>query len=120
LEVRDAGGARRDRGRAHAAPLRDRVPPALLRYWLYSGTTFSATEAFQGGMLTKVVSDDGLESAVQSVLGELAKGSPNAIRLYKKILNETRPLSSMEDAYETMLGADALSRVNAFADRSKR
>lgn len=100
--------------------LRDRVPPAMLRYWLYSGTTFSAAEAFQGGMLTKVVPDDGLEDAVQGVLAELAKGSSNAIRLYKKILNETRPLSSMEDAYETMLGADALARVNAFADRTKK
>lgn len=100
--------------------LRDRVPPAMLRYWLYSGATFSAAEAFQGGMLTRVVPDDGLEDAVQSVLGELAKASPNAIRLYKKILNETRPLSSMEDAYETMLGPDALARVNAFAERSKK
>lgn len=100
--------------------LRDRVPSALLRYWLYAGVTFSAADAFAGGLLTKVVPDDGLETAVQSVLGELAKGSPEAIRRYKKILNETRPLSSMEDAYETMLGKDALTRINAFADRSKK
>lgn len=100
--------------------LRDRVPPALLRYWLYSGVTFSATDAFAGGLLTKVVPDDGLEDAVQDVLGDLAKASPIAIRNYKKILNETRPLSSMEDAYETMLGQDALERINAFAHRSNK
>jgi enoyl-CoA hydratase/carnithine racemase len=100
--------------------LRDRVPPALLRYWLYSGVTFGAADAFTGGLLTKVVPDDGLESAVQGVLGELSKASPQAIRSYKKILNETRPLSSMEDAYETMLGDDARERINRFADRSSK
>ncbi|NYE18810.1 enoyl-CoA hydratase/isomerase family protein [Microbacterium immunditiarum] len=100
--------------------LRDRVPPAILRYWLYSGVTFSAADAFTGGLLTKVVPDGGLETAVGEVLGELAKASPIAIRNYKKILNETRPLSSMEDAYETMLGPDALERINRFAQRSSK
>ena len=98
----------------------DRVPAALLRYWLYSGVMFGADEAYHAGILTKVVPDDGLEAGVQQVLGELAKASPIAIRNYKKILNETRPLSSMEDAYETMLGDDALTRINAFADRGKK
>jgi enoyl-CoA hydratase/carnithine racemase len=99
--------------------LRDRVPPAILRYWLYSGVMFGAAEAQSAGLLTKVVPDDGLEAGVQEVLTELAKASPQSIRIYKRILNETRPLSSMEDAYETMLGEDARSRINAFANRGK-
>jgi len=99
--------------------LRDRVPPAWLRYWLYSGTTFSAEDAFRAGLVTKLVPAGGLEDAVQEVLTELGKASLEAIRLYKKILNETRPLSSMEDAYETMLGDDARARLAAFSSRSK-
>lgn len=100
--------------------LRDRVPPALLRYWLFSGAMFSTADAVQMGMITRVTPADGLEEAVQDMLAQLAKASPNAIRLYKKILNETRPLSSMEDAYETMLGEDARARIDAFASRSKK
>lgn len=99
--------------------LRDRVPSAWLRYWLFSGTTFSAQEAFSAGLITKIVPAGELENAVQEVLGELGKASPNAIRLYKKILNETRPLSSMEDAYETMLTDEVRTRLNSFSSRSK-
>lgn len=99
--------------------LRDRVPSAWLKYWLYSGATFSAEDAFRAGLVTKVVPAGGLEDAVQEMLGELGKASLNAIRLYKKILNETRPLSSMEDAYETMLTDEVRDRLNAFSARSK-
>lgn len=100
--------------------LRDRVPPALLRYWLFAGVMFSAAEAFHAGLVTRVVPAAELEDTVQAVLSDLAKASPNAIRLYKKILNETRPLSSMEDAYETMLGDDARARLVAFSERTRK
>lgn len=99
--------------------LRDRVPSAWLRYWLFSGAMFSAAEAFQAGLVTRLVPSEELEDTVRSVLTDLAKASPHAIRLYKKILNETRPLSSMEDAYETMLGADARARLDAFSNRPR-
>lgn len=99
--------------------LRDRVPPAWLRYWLYSGVTFSAEDAYRAGIVTKIVPAADLEGTVQEMLGELNKASLGAIRLYKKILNETRPLSSMEDAYETMLTDEVRDRLNAFSSRSK-
>jgi enoyl-CoA hydratase/carnithine racemase len=97
--------------------LRDRVPPALLRYWLYTGVTFSARDALAAGLVTKVVPAGELEDAVQGVLAELDKAAPQAIRLYKKILNETRPLSSMEDAYETLFSEEVRDRLRAFATR---
>src|SRR5918999_3265352 len=50
--------------------LRDRVPPAWLRYWLYTGVAFPARDAFAAGLLTKVVGDGELESTVQQVLAE--------------------------------------------------
>lgn len=99
--------------------LRDRVPPAWLRYWLYTGVTFPAGDAFAAGLVTKVVAPDELENAVQGVLAELDKASPQAIRLYKKILNETRPLSSMEDAYETLFSEEVRDRLRSFSARKK-
>jgi enoyl-CoA hydratase/carnithine racemase len=100
--------------------LRDRVPSAWLRYWLYSGTSFSASEAYAAGLITKVVAPEALADTVQEVLTELGKASLNAIRIYKKILNETRPLSSMEDAYETMVTPEVRERLLGFAGRSKK
>ncbi|MGH3492081.1 MAG: enoyl-CoA hydratase/isomerase family protein [Sciscionella sp.] len=99
--------------------LRDRVPSALLRYWLYTGTRFTADEAFSGGLLTRVVERDALEEATAKILQELRASSASAITLYKHTLNETRQLSSMHDAYITMLGPDARARLMAFGERGK-
>lgn len=98
--------------------LRDRVPPAWLRYWLYSGVMFPASDAYAAGLVTKVVPAGTLEDAVQGVLADLGKASLAAIRSYKKILNETRPLASMEDAYETLVTDEALAHLRRFAERS--
>jgi enoyl-CoA hydratase/carnithine racemase len=100
--------------------LRDRVPPAWLRYWLYSGVTFSVDDAFAAGLVTKVVPADELQATVTAVLSELGRSSLSAISRYKKVLNETRPLSSMEDAYETLFTDEVRDRIRAFAARSKK
>jgi enoyl-CoA hydratase/carnithine racemase len=98
--------------------LRDRVPPAILRYWLYTGASFSASEAHSVGLLTKVVESDELQTETEAILKKLKAASANAISLYKAALNETRPLSGMYEAHVTMLGEDAQSRIRAFAERS--
>jgi enoyl-CoA hydratase/carnithine racemase len=98
--------------------LRDRVPPAVLRYWLYTGASFSAAEAQSAGLLTKVVTADALVSETEAILAKLKMSSANAISLYKATLNETRPLSGMYDAHVTLLGEEAQSRIRAFGERS--
>jgi enoyl-CoA hydratase/carnithine racemase len=99
--------------------LRDRVPPAWLRYWLYTGTHFSAEAAHAAGLVTMVVPDEQLQSTTEKVLNELRASSPAAIRLYKQVLNETRQLSGMQDANATLLGEDARTRLRAFSERSR-
>lgn len=99
--------------------LRDRVPPAWLRYWLFTGATFSAGDALSAGLITRVVPDDSLDSAVDAMTKELAGSSQSAIRLYKEILNETRPLSSMEDAYKTLVTNEVRERLVQFSNRGK-
>lgn len=97
--------------------LREAVPPARLRYWMYTGTLFPAQEAYEAGLLSKVVPPDQIDETLEKMLRDLKASSPEAIRHLKVILNETRPLSPMTDAYLTMLQPHVKERLEAFAGR---
>lgn len=97
--------------------LREAVPPAKLRYWMYTGALFPASEAHAAGLLSKVVTPDDLESELAAMLRDLKASSIEAIRHLKVVLNETRPLSPMTDAYLTMLQPHVRQRLEAFAKR---
>jgi enoyl-CoA hydratase/carnithine racemase len=97
--------------------LRTSVPPARLRYWMYTGAFFPASEAYEAGLLTRVVPPDQMEAALQKVLSELKASSPEAIQTCKRILNETRPLSPMTDAFLTLLQPAVLQRLQQFNKR---
>lgn len=97
--------------------LRTAVPPSRLRYWMYGGGLFSAREAYESGLLTKVVSADELDAELAGMLKAIRASSPEAIRHLKAVLNETRPLSPMTDAYLTMLQPHTRARLEAFAQR---
>lgn len=97
--------------------LRETVPPARLRYWMYTGTLFPAQEAYEAGLLSTVVPADRLEETLATILRDLKASSPEAIRHLKVILNETRQLSPMTDAYLTMLQPHVKDRLKAFAAR---
>jgi enoyl-CoA hydratase/carnithine racemase len=98
--------------------LRERVPAARLRYWLYTGATFSAQEAYDAGILTAVFEPEQMDGELARILGELERSSPKAIALLKYILTETWTLPGMVDANATLLGEDARTRIAAFASRS--
>jgi len=97
--------------------LREAVPPAKLRYWMYTGNLFPAHEALAAGLLSKVVTVEALDGALGKMLGDLKASSIEAIRHLKVVLNETRPLSPMTDAYLTMLQPHVKKRLEAFASR---
>lgn len=99
--------------------LRERVPAARLRYWLYTGATFSANEAYDVGILTTVVESEEADM-FSRILQELQSSSPQAIELLKYILTETWTLPGMNDANTTLLGDDARGRIAEFAERSAR
>lgn len=100
--------------------LRDRIPSARLRYWLYSGSTFGSEEAYDAGLLTRVVEPEALDHEVAGVLDELRSSSLQAIVLYKEIMNETWALSSMDDAYKTLLSEEVRERLFRFAGKSTK
>jgi enoyl-CoA hydratase/carnithine racemase len=97
--------------------LREEVPPARLRYWMFTGALFPASEAFTAGLLTRVVPVDQLEATVAKCLADLKASSREAIKTCKRILNETRPLSAMTDAYLSMLQPGVLERLKQFGKR---
>lgn len=97
--------------------LREMVPPARLRYWMYTGNLFPASEAADAGLLSKVVAAEHLEAALARLLDDLKASSIEAIRHLKVVLNETRPLSPMTDAYLTMLQPHVRKRLEAFSSR---
>lgn len=94
--------------------LRQEIPPAKLRYWMYTGVLFSASEAEGVGMLTKVVAPDEIDATVESVLDELKASSLDAIAGCKAIINETRRLSAMTDANVSLMKPEVLSKLKEF------
>lgn len=94
--------------------LRESVPPARLRYWMYTGVLFPASEAYDVGLATRVAPPDQLDEALQHCLRELKASSLEAIKACKRILNETRQLSPMTDAYLALLQPAALKRLQQF------
>jgi enoyl-CoA hydratase/methylglutaconyl-CoA hydratase len=53
-----------------------------------TGRTFTAAEAMQVGLLTKVVPDDQLGSAIDEVLAEIREAHPQGIRETKLLINK--------------------------------
>lgn len=97
--------------------LRDRVPPAWLRYWMYTGNIFPASDAYSAGLVTRVVPADQLETTVDKCVADLRSSSLSAIKAVKRILNETRPLSPMTDANLSLLQPEVLKRLQGFGKR---
>lgn len=58
---------------------------ASQRYWL-TAERFTATEALQMGLVTQVVSIDGLNATVDRLSKALCLASPSAVRLTKKLI----------------------------------
>jgi len=97
--------------------LREEVSPGWLRYWMFTGAPFPASEAFQAGLLSKVVPADQLDAALQKCLTELKSSSREAIKACKRILNEVRPVSRMTDAYISMMRPVVIERLKSFAKK---
>lgn len=101
--------------------LRDRVPQAVQRLWMYTGRSFTAEDAFRYGLLSELATDrEDLDAKVAAVLKQLSGSSLTAIARLKSIFNEAMPLGSMTDANESLLGEEARLHLQQFAERGKR
>ncbi len=74
------------------ALLQDLVPRRVLREWSLCGERFDAATALRAGLVNAVVAPEGLDAAVNDLVGRIAAGSPVAMR------RGLRALRRMEDA----------------------
>jgi enoyl-CoA hydratase/carnithine racemase len=95
--------------------------------WLFlTGERFSAEQAREYGLLHRVVPDDGLDAAVDEIVGMVRLGGPNAIREAKQLIRRV-PQLSMDDAFRhtsDLIGRlfaseEALEGMQAFAEKRK-
>lgn len=64
-----------------------RLDPRAAADLFLTGRTFGAAEAQSIGLVTRVVADDELDAALDSVLADLAQGYPQGFRETKALLN---------------------------------
>ena len=91
-----------------------------------TGRTFDAAEAAEAGLVTRVVADADLDSAVAAVLSDLALGYPQGLRETKKLLNHdlVARIDALGDALAAqsaeLFGSDeARAAMLAFLERRK-
>jgi cyclohexa-1,5-dienecarbonyl-CoA hydratase len=94
---------------------------------ILTGHQIGATEAQRLGLVTRVVSDHELSTAVEALLGELGTLSPSVLRLTRKTLRRLhaddflKQLEEAERVYlsELMQKHDAQEGVRAFLEKRK-
>lgn len=64
---------------------------------LLEGRVFDAQEAFQKGLLTRVVPDRELDAEVQSSVQRIVSGGPLVARWHKKFINRLAPMPALTD-----------------------
>jgi enoyl-CoA hydratase/carnithine racemase len=77
------------------------VGPSVALEILYEARVFGADEAMQKGLLTKVVADDQVDTAVKETALRICAGAPLVNRWHKKFVNRIAnpaPLSKSEEA----------------------
>lgn len=111
-------------------PIAAALFPQLIGYQqaarlLFSGETINAGEATQLGLVTTVVADGELETALERLLTQLRGMSAAALRMTKRALlhgadlGVTRALPRIEDLYvqDLMATADAREGVQSFTEK---
>jgi enoyl-CoA hydratase/carnithine racemase len=88
------------------------------------GDKITATKAQEIGLLTEVVPDDQLDARVAELAGQLAKQSPNAMRMGLNAFNEQRKMSVeealpylREQLYAVLNSEDAKEGLAAFFEK---
>ena len=106
------------------AVLQRLVPTRELLKLMLLGEKITATKAKEIGLLTEVVPDDQLDARVAELAGQLAKQSPNAMRMGLNAFNEQRKMSVeealpylREQLYAVLNSEDAKEGLAAFFEK---
>ena len=95
-------------------------------YYLLTGETFSAQEAYDGGLVARVVSDSSLKKEALEVAKKIASKSPLSTRLAKEALNKAFEMPLKEgidferkNFYLTFATHDQKEGMRAFLEKRK-
>lgn len=86
---------------AEIDPIIQAVGTAVAAEILIEGRIFSGREAYEKGLLTRVVADDAVAAEAMALAGRIAEGSPLSARFHKAALRRLRgelPITPAEDA----------------------
>ena len=81
-----------------------------------SGRTLTATEAFEYGLINRVVPADGLSDAVADLAGEIASNAPLAVRAIKRMMRAAETETFEQNVHHVFLQLLPLLRTDDFAE----
>lgn len=107
-------------------PLLNSLSPSQAKEVLFTGRRFSAEEAFQMGMLSKLCAPDELEREVQSLAAQIGENAPLAVHAAKRCIDELvrAPENPDLEALDALIDACSQSEDyeegrKAFAEKRK-
>lgn len=74
------------------------VGPAVALEMLLEGRIFGAQEAFDKGLVQRVVADADVEAEARAAAERIAAGAPRVARWHKQFIRRLRPLPQLSDA----------------------
>jgi len=93
---------------------------------ILTGTPFTAAEAYEWGMVNKVVPDDKLMEEAAAVARRIAENAPVSVRQAKKAIDKATELDrssgyafELEAYYRTVVTEDRQEGINAFNEKRK-
>ena len=109
---------------AEISALNDLVGPSIAYEILAEGRVFDAEEAFQKGLVSRIVADDQVEAEAMATANRIAEGAPLVHRWHRKFLERLKdpaPISAEENregfaCYDT---EDFAEGYKAFLDKRK-
>ncbi len=109
---------------AEMKPVLDLVGKAVVLELLLEGRILDANQAYEKGMLNRIVPDDQLADEVMACAGRIARGAPLAARMTKTLVRRVmkeEPLTDAEihDVYAVCDSEDYAEGVRAFLAKDK-
>jgi enoyl-CoA hydratase/carnithine racemase len=99
------------------ARLAPRIGVARAKYLLFTAQPFSAQEAFDMGLVSKVVPHDELDAAVQETIAQIRQTGPAARRALKRDINRSLPRLDLGMFQDSLVGEECREGFRAFVEK---
>ena len=90
---------------------------ARARWMIYTAEEIDAAEALACGLVAKVVPHAQLHQAVAQTISALRRTGPQSRAHYKRMINQTLPVITMDEFLLSMRSAEAIEGMRSFAEK---